>query len=97
MNNISIIKGDTYEADLTIVGLENLEVVDKCVFSCKYLKFCKDLEKNENTFRLYLSPDETKLLNPCKSDYDITLYFTDRNVATVIYSGTIQIYPKNNC
>lgn len=98
MNDIIIIQGDTYEAELTINGLDTLDVVEKCIFSCKYLDLCKECEKNETTFRLYLSPEETQALTPCKSDYDITLYFTDSNVATVIYGGTIQIYPKkNNC
>ena len=96
MNDIFIIQGDTYEADLTIIGLESIDVVEKCVFSCKYLCVCKELQKGESTFKLYLSPQETAALTVGKSDYDITLFFMDDNVATVIYGGNIQVFPKKN-
>lgn len=96
MNDIFIIQGDTYEANLNIVGIESISVIEKCVFSCQYFGICKNLEKSENAFKLHLSPSETEVLKIGKSDYDITLFFTDDNVATVIYGGVIQVLPKKN-
>ena len=37
MNEIKIIQGDTYEAELEINGLEDLSVIEKCLFSSSYL------------------------------------------------------------
>ena len=97
MSNIVIIQGDTYEAELEIIGLTDLSVIEKCVFTCSYLQLCKELQANENgKNELKLSHEETEKLKACVSDFDITVYLKDENVATVIYRAKVKVLEKNN-
>lgn len=97
MNGINIIQGDTYEAELEVEGLDDISLIEKCVFSCCFLKFSKELTKSiDNKFLLEFTPEETAAMKVGFSDYDITLYFFNGAVATTIYKGNIQILPKQN-
>ena len=99
MNEISIIQGDSYEATLEISGLTNVSIVDKCVFSSSYLGICKELNlssSDEAKYILSFTAEETSKMEPSISDFDITIFFTDDSVATVIYQGKIKIFNKKN-
>ena len=97
-NEIVIIQGDSYEAELDIKGLIDVSVVEKCIFSSNYLGVCKMLElsDDESKYILKFTPLETNNMKNGISDFDITLFFKDTNVATVIYKGDIKIFDKKN-
>ena len=95
-NEITIIQGDTYQAKLTVKGLDSTQYVDKCVFSCCYLNIKKEMEIKDNSFLLKFTPEETMAMKNCETDYDITLSFVDESIDTVIYGGKIKVLLKKN-
>ena len=97
-NEIIIIQGDSYQAELNINGLVDISVVDKCIFSSDYLGICKALELSSdlNKYVLKFTSEETSKMLPSIASFDITLFFKDTNVATVIYKGDIKILDKKN-
>ena len=92
-NEIIIIQGDSYQAELDINGLIDVSVVDKCIFSSAYLGICKalTLSSDLNKYVLAFTSEETNNMLPSIASFAITLFFKDTNVAPWIYKGDIHI------
>lgn len=98
MDEISIIQGDSYEAKLRFSGISNNSVIESVMFSCSKLRKCKyvDFDEESQSYLLRFTPEETANFEPCVTDFDITIKYTDKNVQTPIYRKTITIFRKVN-
>lgn len=97
---IKIIQGDSYrrvykfyDADGNIIDNTNLATV---YFTCARLNYSTSLKYNtdDEGWVLYFTSDTTKEFAYCKSDYDLTLYFTDRQISTQIYRSEFRVCEK---
>lgn len=94
-SNIEIIKGDTYQLNITLEGVE-LKTISNIYFSSKSLDITKELVKQQNEFKLILEPNETIKFKIGSFDYDLTIKFVDDKIKTIIYRSFISILPKIN-
>lgn len=94
---IIIIQGDTCQRNISVSGIQagNIQAV---YVSCGTLNICKNLPYDSETgkYNFILTPEETALLTPITTNYDITIEFTDQNVKTASYRGPLIVLPKNN-
>lgn len=98
---IKVIKGDSVNVTVTLVGLDS-ETVDHIYFSSRNI-ITKELIFEEATedypnglYRLSITAAETAVFPIGRSTYDITVYFTNNSVQTVRYKGPIMVYEKDN-
>ena len=98
MDEIRIIQGDTYEAKLRWTGIDDVSIIEKVVFSCKDLGICKEVRyhEEEGAYLLKFTHEETIAMQPCDTDFDITITYTDKTVQTPIYRKRIIIQRKVN-
>ena len=98
MDKITIIQGDTYEAQLSFTGIDDFSVFDKILFSCNDLGVCKEIEFDEelNSYVLKFSPEETQNMTSGRATFDITVIYKDSNVQTPIYCNDILVKRKVN-
>lgn len=98
MDKITIIQGDTYEAQVSFTGIDDFSVFERIIFSCKDFGICKEIEfENElNCYVLKFTPEETKNMKSGSSTFDITVIYKDRNVQTPIYCNDILVKRKVN-
>lgn len=96
--DIVIIQGDTYQANVTVEGVEDLSVIENVYFSCSKLNLTKELsfDQDTTTYVLLLSSEETSALKAMTTDFDITVKFFDSKVKTGLYRGKIIVCDKNN-
>lgn len=94
---IKIIQGDFYQKN---VKIENVDVslIESIYFSCHKLNICKKLEYDNDIqrFKFVLQPEETKVMQDIRCDYDITIKFVDDKIKTASYRGSIVVLPKIN-
>lgn len=99
---IKIIQGDTYRNAYTFYDKDNNIITNEHIanvyWNCDRLNYQQLLSYNEedSSWVFYLSSNETKLFAYCKTDYDLTLYFRDEQVATEIYRSELRILDKKN-
>ena len=98
MEEIKIIQGDTYEAKMRCIGIDDLSIIEKIFFSCKDLEVCKEIKYDEEvgSYVLKFTPEETAKMRACVSDFDITVKFVDSNKHTPIYRKKIIVLRKVN-
>lgn len=93
---IKIIQGDSYQLNVTITN--NPYIIDHVVMSSKKLSIKKPLtyDSISGKYIFTLSPQETAILPAGKFDYDLTIFFVDDKVSTVIYRIEFTVLPKTN-
>ena len=93
---IKVIQGDSYQLNVSVENVTN--AIDHITISSEKLGIKKALtyDSENNKYVFTLSPDETKDLKVGKDDYDLTIFFTDENVLTIVYRCEIVIYEKTN-
>lgn len=97
MNTIEIIQGDTLDLEVSILGLEEYDLVNNIYFTSEKLGIKKELTKISNdTFILNFTSEETKNLQKGIYSYDLTIYFNEEKVDTTIYNGSIIVFEKEN-
>lgn len=96
--DIVIIQGDTYQANVTVEGVEDLAVIENVYFSCSKLEMTKELtfDPETETYVLLLSSEETSALYPQTTNFDITVKFFDSKIKTGLYRGKLIVCDKNN-
>lgn len=99
---IKIIQGDTYRNAYTFYDKDNNIITNEHIanvyWNCDRLNYQQVLTYNEedSSWVFYLSSNETKLFSYCKTDYDLTIYFRDEQVATEIYRSELRVLEKKN-
>lgn len=94
---IRFICGDSYQKNVIIENVDKL-LIEAVYFSSEKLGLCKELEyvANTNKFKLFLSRQETAMLEKGVYDYDITIKFLSDVVKTIPYRASLIIQPKIN-
>lgn len=94
---IRIVQGDTYQKNLTIIGVGQ-SLIEDVFLSCSKLNLCKKLTYNSkyDKYMFRLEPHETSALKPITTDFDITIKFTNSDARTVVYRGNLVVLPKTN-
>lgn len=99
---IGIVQGDSYrnaytfyDKDGEIITADHIGAV---YWNCARLEYQQELEYNveDSSWIFYLSSTETADFAYCKTTYDLTLYFTDEQVETEIYSSELRVLEKKN-
>lgn len=99
---INIIQGDSYRNAYTFYDKDGevitAEHIGEVIWSCERLKYQQSLTYNaeDSSWVFQLSSSDTKDFSYCKTTYDLTLLFTDEQVATEIYSSELKILEKKN-
>lgn len=97
LQEIKIIQGDSYYADVEITGLADDQSIEQLYFSSNYLGICKELRGGGSEWELEMSAEETEAFRVGKGTFDLTAVFSGSNsVATVIYNNALEILPKIN-
>lgn len=96
LQEIKIIQGDSYYAEVEIVGLADYQTIEQLYFSCNFLGICKELRGGGSEWELEMSAEETEAFKVGKGTFDLTAVFSGNNVATVIYNNSLEILPKIN-
>jgi len=96
-SDIVIIQGDTYQKNVLIEGVL-LDAIEAVYFSCGKLGITKQLEFDHSLQRFVLkfTHDETTLLKPIVTDYDITVKLFGNNIRTGLHRGKLFVLDKNN-
>ena len=95
-DQINIIKGDSYEKTIEFTNID-ISLIENVFFSCKELNLQKKLDLvNEQYYSLTFSSEETQNFESTSGSYDLTVFFKDKKIKTVIYQSIIKINPKNN-
>lgn len=95
-DNIEIIQGDSFEMTVTIDGLAE-SIIENIYFTCASLRFCQKLEKEEGTtYLLKISSEITKTFEPAVTNYDLTIYFIDKTIQTIVHNAALKVLRKNN-
>ncbi len=94
---IKIVQGDTYQKNVTIMGIEQ-SLIEDVFLSCSKLNLCKKLTYNTeyDKYMFRLEPHETSALKTITTDFDITIKFTNSDTRTVVYRGNLVVLPKIN-
>lgn len=97
-SDIVIIQGDTYQANVTIEGVEDLSVVEHVYFTCSKLDLTRELlfDSETETYVLLLSSEETSALKPITTNFDITVKLVGEKLKTGLYRGALIVCEKNN-
>lgn len=99
---INIIQGDSYHNAYTFYDKDGkvitAEHIGAVYWNCARLEYQQELEYNveDSSWIFYLSSTETADFAYCKTTYDLTLYFTDEQVETEIYSSELRVLEKKN-
>lgn len=99
---INIIQGDSYRNAYTFYDKDGevitAEHIGAVYWNCARLEYQQELEYNveDSSWIFYLSSTETTDFAYCKTTYDLTLYFTDEQVETEIYSSELRVLEKKN-
>lgn len=99
---INIIQGDSYRNAYTFYDKDGevitAEHIGAVYWNCARLEYQQELEYNveDSSWIFYLSSTETADFAYCKTTYDLTLYFTDEQVETEIYSSELRVLEKKN-
>lgn len=99
---IKIIQGDTYRNAYTFYDKDNNVITNEHIanvyWNCDRLNYQQVLTYNveDSSWVFYLSSTETEDVSYCKTDYDLTLYFRDEQVATEIYRSELRVLEKKN-
>lgn len=92
-SRIRLVRGDTLSLNLQFEEEIN-NALQEVYFSCKALDLKEALIKNEDKWTMTIyNTSSFKCLN---ADYDITLYFNNGQIYTVIYRGAITVLDKTN-
>ncbi len=96
-SDMVIIQGDSYQKNVYIDGVF-LSAIEGVYFSCGKLNLSKKLDFDDanNNWFLLLTPEETEILKPVVTDYDITVKFNGNKVQTGLYRGKLIVSEKNN-
>ena len=93
---IKIVQGDTYYAEVNVIGLATEQSVEKMLFSSNFLGICKELTGSGSHWELELTAEETEAFRVGKGTFDMTVTMSGETVATVIYNNPLEILPKTN-
>ena len=93
---IKIVQGDTYFADVVLTGLDTEQAVEKIVFSSNFLGICKELTGSGSQWELELTAEETEGFRVGKGTFDMTVTMSGGAKATVIYNSPVEILSKTN-
>lgn len=93
---INIVQGDTFQADIVFTGLETDQVVQKVVFSSNFLGICKELQGSGNNWELELTSQETEGFRVGEGTFDVTIMTNAGARVTVIHNSPVKILPKTN-
>ncbi len=93
---IKIIQGDSYYADVEICGLSDQQMVEELIFSCEFLGICKELTGSGSQWVIEFTAEQTEGFRVGRGSFDITAVFNGASVNTVIYNNSIEILPKIN-
>lgn len=97
LQEIKIIQGDSFFAEVEISGLADDQSIEQLYFSSNYLGICKELRGSGGEWELEMSAEETEVFRVGKGTFDLTAVFSGSNsVATVIYNNALEILPKIN-
>lgn len=96
LQEIKIIQGDSYYAEVEIVGLADDQTIEQLYFSCNFLGICKELRGGGGEWELEMSAEETEAFKVGKGTFDLTAVFSGKSIATVIYNNSLEILPKIN-
>lgn len=92
---LTIIQGDTFEADIEIEGVIP-ETVDKVIFSCSKLKFAKNALHQESSYFIDINASKTAEFSAGLYSYDITVYFKGGEAVTAKRNGILEVLRKVN-
>lgn len=96
LNEIKIVQGDTFFADVILTGLETDQAVEQIVFSSNFLGLCKQLTGSGSSWELELTAQETEGFKVGRGTFDITVTMGGGAQATVMYNSPLEILPKTN-
>ena len=93
---IKVIQGDSYQLNVSVENVTN--AIDNITVSSEKLEIKKVLtyDSVNNKYIFTLTPNETRNFTVGKTDYDLTIFFADDNVQTIVYKSEITVLPKTN-
>ncbi len=96
-SDIVIIQGDTYQANVTVEGVQK-EAIEAVYFSCSKFDLSRELtyDDDTDTYVLLLSSEETKALVASTTNFDITVKLFDQKLKTGLYCGKLIVLKKTN-
>lgn len=94
---IVILQGDYYRKTVHFNNIEP-ELISNVNITCKSCGLSKDLSyDSENKRYIFeLSSDETTIMEPAISTYDLTVTFTGDKIKTVCYNAGFKVLKKTN-
>lgn len=93
---IKIIQGDSYYAEVNLCGLPTDKVVEGIKFSSNYLGVCKELTGSGSHWELELTGAETEGFRVGAGTFDLTVTLSGGATSTVLYNNSLEILPKTN-
>ena len=92
---INTIQGDTFNLMFTVSG--NTDTISRLVFSSVDLGVRQDLlRENDRQYLLSIDASTTKTWKVGESTFDITAFFVNGQVRTVLYNSGINVLKKDN-
>ena len=96
--DLTLVKGDSLTVTVEIEGVAAADI-DHIYFSVRHLvtaEFTYDEESEKWIMTIPATSTDDAEYKVGKHSYDVTVYFTNETVNTIIYKGLLTIYAKDN-
>lgn len=94
---IRLVQGDEFSLDLNIIGGDEIQEIEKMIFSCEEQEIIKECTKiNDSLYYLQIPSEETKNFKPKIVSFDITLRFIDGEIVTAVFQNKLEVLKKRN-
>ena len=96
--DLTLVKGDSLTVTVEIEGVAAADI-DHIYFSVRDLvtaEFTYDEESEKWIMTIPATSTDDAVYRVGKHSYDVTVYFTNETVNTIIYKGLLTIYAKDN-